>query len=107
MTDKMRFPDAIDAIWSSGSPTLAPAGAVIISGADWKGWDGAVAVTMLKSKHLRIFRLNDKNQITNQEVVLSDAYGRLRTIVQGPEGSLYIGTGNGGGDKIIRLTPKK
>ena len=33
-------------------------------------------------------------------------YGRLRSVTQGPDGDLYVGTSNGGGaDRILRLTP--
>jgi glucose/arabinose dehydrogenase len=37
---------------------------------------------------------------------LSGTFGRLRTVVQGPDDSLYIATSNGGGqDVILRVTP--
>lgn len=105
MTDLTRFPDAVPAIWSSGSPTQAPAGAVIIRGKAWKGWDGAVAVTMLKGQHLKILRLDAKNKVVQEEKTLVDTYGRLRAVVQGPDGSLYVGSSTGD-DEIIKLTPK-
>lgn len=31
--------------------------------------------------------------------------GRLRTVRQGPDGSLDITTSNGSGDRIVRITP--
>lgn len=105
MTDLTRFPDAVSAIWSSGSPTQAPAGAAIIRGKAWKGWDGAVAVSMLKGQHLKILRLDDKNKVIQEERALVDTYGRLRAVVQGPDGSLYVGSSTGD-DEIIKLTPK-
>jgi len=107
MTDLKRFPDAVPAIWSSGDPTQAPAGAVIIKGAEWEGWDGAVAVAFLKAKHLKILRLDADNKVTKEERTLSDEYGRLRAIAQGPDGSLYVGTSNGQDDRILKLTPKQ
>jgi aldose sugar dehydrogenase len=103
MTDKKRFPDAIDAIWSTGSPTLAPSGAAMIYGHNWKGWNGAIILAMLKSEHLRILRLDDKNKVTSQEKTLEHSYGRLRAVTAGPVGALYVGTSNGSDDKIIML----
>lgn len=106
MTDLNRFPDAIQAIWSSGSPTLAPSGAAILHGQAWKGWDGALAVAMLKTEHVKVLRLGDKNQVTQEEKLLDGVYGRLRAVVQGPDGSLYVGSSNGTDDKIIKITPQ-
>lgn len=106
MTDKARFPDAIDAIWSSGSPTQAPSGAAMIYGYHWKGWNGAAAVAMLKARHLKILRLDTKNKVIAEEKILDGTYGRLRAVTQGPGGNLYVSTSNGNDDKIILLTPQ-
>ena len=105
MTDSNRFPDAIQAIWSSGNVTQATCGATIVYGAQWKGWDSALAVVALKDKHLKVLRLDDKNRVTKEERALSGTFGRLRSIVQGPDGDLYIATSNGD-DKIIRVSPQ-
>jgi glucose/arabinose dehydrogenase len=38
--------------------------------------------------------------------VIVSGQGRLRTAVQGPDGSVYVATSNGGGaDRILRVTP--
>lgn len=103
MTDKNKYPDAIDAIWSTGSPTQALSGAAIINGAQWKGWNGAIAIAALNHKHLKILRLDASAKVTREERLLEDTYGRLRTPVFGPDGRLYVATD---GDKIIRLTPR-
>lgn len=106
MTDKQRFPDAVDAIWSSGSPSQAPSGMAIISGSRWQGWDGAAAVAMLRARHLKILHLDASNKVIKEERVLENAYGRLRTVVQAPDGNLYVTTDNGSNDKILKLTPQ-
>ena len=54
MTDLEKFPDAVPAVWSSGSPTLALAGATFIEGSAWGSWDGALAVATLKAEHLHL-----------------------------------------------------
>lgn len=104
MTDKTRFPDAVEAMWSSGKPTQAPSGAAMLSGRQWKAWDGALAVAVLKDKHLKILQIADDLKITKEEKVLVGTFGRIRAAVQGPDGNLYISTDNGD-DKIICLKP--
>ena len=105
MTDKIKFENAIDAIWSSGSPTLAPSGAAFIEGSQWGAWDGAVVVAMLKASHLRVFLLSDTNAVT-EEIKVVDDRGRLRSPRQGPDGNLYITTDGGGGNgQVLKVTP--
>jgi glucose/arabinose dehydrogenase len=106
MTDKVKFPAAIPAIWSSGNPTQAPSGATTLNGPQWKGWDGAIVVAVLKATHLKVLRLDAANKVSKEEKILSGTYGRLRSAVQGPDGNLYITTDNATDDKIIKLTPQ-
>ena len=106
MTDTKRFPDAVKAMWSSVTPTQAPSGITVISGSKWKGWDGAVAMAVLKDQHLKIIRLSDDNKLAKEEKVLEGTYGRLRMVYQGADGSLYVTTDNKSNDKIIKLTPQ-
>lgn len=107
MTDRQRFPDAIAAIWSSGTPTQAPSGIAMVYGAPWKGWDGAAAMAMQKDRHLKLLRLDEANRVVKEERVLDGTYGRLRAVTLGPDGNLYVSTDNGDGqDQIVRLTPR-
>lgn len=106
MTDSKRFPEAIKALWSSDSPTQAPSGVAIMQGAHWKAWDGAVAMAMLKDTHLKILTLDDDLEVVTEDQLLKVAYGRLRAVTMGPDGSLYVGSSNGSDDKILRITPQ-
>jgi glucose/arabinose dehydrogenase len=106
MTDKDRFPDAIDSVWSSGDPTQAPSGAAVLNGSQWKVWDGAVVVAMLKGQHLKVLQLDSDLKVTKETQLFKDEFLRLRAVVQGPDGSLYMSTDNGTNDKIIRVTPQ-
>lgn len=103
MTDKNRFPDAVDAIWSSGRPTQAPSGATFVKGRQWKAWDGALMVAILKATHLKILTI-ENNKVTKEEKALEGTFGRIRAAVQGPDGNLYISTDNGN-DQIVRVIP--
>ena len=107
MTDLQRFPHAIPARWSSGYPTVATSGAVFLEGSPWGAWNGALAVAALKGQRLLIFPF--AGGVLEAPVVpgvLYGTYGRLRTVVLGPDGALYVTTANGGGqDRILRVTP--
>ena len=106
MTDRAKDPGAIEAIWTSGSPTQAPSGATFLTGEQWGYWNGALAVTMLKGSHLKILTIDNSNKVTTTENIFVNQFGRLRTAVQGPDGNLYIATDNGKSDQIIRVTPQ-
>lgn len=105
MTDKTRFPDAIEAVWRSGDPTQAPSGATFVHGDQWKAWDGRLMVAMLKTKHLKVVNLDDKNVLAGEERMFEGQFGRIRTAVQGPDGNLYLSTDNDTNNQIIRVTP--
>ena len=108
MTDLVKFPDALQANWSSGYPTLAVGGGVFLEGSKWREWEGQFAVATLKTKSVRVFKFTEEGDLVSQAVVpeLDRTYGRLRTAVLGPDGALYITTTNGGGkDKILKVVP--
>ena len=108
MTDLLKFPDALQAKWSSGYPTLAVGGGVFLEGSQWREWEGQFAVATLKTKSVRVFKFTEEGDLVSQAVVpeLDRKYGRLRSAVLGPDGALYITTTNGGGkDKILKVVP--
>ena len=108
MTDLVKFPDGLEAKWSSGYPTLAVGGGVFLEGSQWRAWEGRFAVATLKTRSVRVFKFTEEGDLVSQVVVpeLDRTYGRLRTAVLGPYGSLYITTTNGGGkDKILKVVP--
>ena len=108
MTDLVKFPDALQAKWSSGHPTLAVGGGVFLEGSQWREWEGQFAVATLKTRSVRVFKFTEEGDLVSQVVVpeLDRTYGRLRTAVLGPDGALYITTTNGGGkDKILKVVP--
>jgi glucose/arabinose dehydrogenase len=106
MTDLGRFPAAVPAVWSSGTPPVAPSGATFLSGAQWGPWDGALAVTALRGQQLRVLRFSWRGaRLLSDETAVTDR-GRLRTAVQGPDGNLYLTTDiGGGGGSILRVVP--
>ena len=106
MTDLVKFPDALEAKWSSGSPTLATSGGIFLEGGQWGVWEGRLAVATLANRKLRLFEFTPDGAFVSQVVVaeLDGVFGRLRTPMLGPDGALYVSTSNGGGtDRIIRI----
>jgi glucose/arabinose dehydrogenase len=105
MTDLAKFPDAMRPVWTSGATSLAPSGATFVTASGWRGLTGSLILACLRGSQLRALTLDGAGALTNEQVILS-GQGRLRTPVQGPDGSLYVSTSNGGGsDRILRVTP--
>ena len=110
MTDTTKFPDAVEAKWSSGNTTYATSGGVFLDGDIWGAWEGRLAVATLKDRRLRLFEFDDDGTYAGQNSpsALKNLYARFRTPILGPDGALYITTSNGfGNDQILRVTPKQ
>ena len=105
MTDLVKFPNAVEAIWSTGSPTLALSGATFIEGNTWGDWNGVLAVATLKATHLHIYVVSSEGEVTDHFPVIEDR-GRLRSPRQGPDGLLYVtDDGGGAGGEVLQVTP--
>jgi glucose/arabinose dehydrogenase len=103
MTDLVKFPDAVEAVWSSGCPTIAPSGFTFLEGAQWSGWGNGMAIAVLKDMHLHVLRFDAADKMIHESEAISDQ-GRLRTAVLGPDGNLYLAQDSGTG-AILRVTP--
>jgi glucose/arabinose dehydrogenase len=103
----MTAPGFLEAAWSSGFPTIAPSGATMLSGAQWRGWNGALAVAVLKGSKLLVVFFDDFLGFSSIGTTFNmTGAGRLRSAVQGPDGNLYVSTDNGGSaDVILRAVP--
>jgi aldose sugar dehydrogenase len=107
MTDPS-IPGAIPAVWSSGDPTLATSGATFLDGGQWGTYDGLLLVALLKEQGVLALQLDDDGVLQDQFRLpeLDGAYGRIRSVLQGTDGALYVTTDNGGGsDRLLRITP--
>jgi glucose/arabinose dehydrogenase/ribosomal protein L24E len=105
MTDTTAFPGAMLPTWRSGPSTIAPSGATFLSGGQWKAFEGALVMAVLKDMHLRALFLDPAGALVREQVILT-GQGRLRVATQGPDGNLYVATDiGGGGGRIFKLTP--
>lgn len=105
MTDKRRFPEAVDALWSSGEPTEAICGAAFLP-ESWGEMAGQLAVSALKGTKLLLMSFDPDGGLRAVRVPeeLNEKFGRLRAAQVGPDGALYLTTSNGNDDKLLRVT---
>jgi glucose/arabinose dehydrogenase len=108
MTDP-EIDGAVPAVWSSGDPTLATSGASFVTGEQWGAYDGLLLVGLLKAQGVLALRLDDAGALQEEFRLpeLEGRYGRIRSVLQGVDGALYMTTDNGGGvDALLRITPR-
>jgi glucose/arabinose dehydrogenase len=92
---------------------LAPSGATFVR-RPGSAWTGDFIFACLRGRQLRRLVLRGDTVIAD-EPLLRDGYGRLRTVVQGPTGDLYVLTSNRDGrgepapedDRILRIEPPR
>lgn len=94
----------IDPVWTSGPVTFATSGATFVRGDAWGSWSGSLFVATLQEQDLRRFAVSGST-VVPKEVLYDQKYGRLRSLVVGPDGALYVTTSNGSGDRIVRIAP--
>ena len=96
------------------TPACAPGSGSFYRGNAFPEFRGNVFFGCLKGE--RIVRVVlDGRRVASQENLLSGKYGRIREVVEGPDGYLYFSTSNKDGrgapasddDRIIRLVPNK
>lgn len=107
MTDPDRVPGAIEAVWSSGEPTIATPGLTFLDGSAWADWEGAAVISTQQTRELVVLQLAaDGRTVVEETEALTDDYGRLRSLTTTEDGSILLTTDNGNGqDQVLRLTP--
>ncbi|PML80343.1 PQQ-dependent sugar dehydrogenase [Enterovibrio norvegicus] len=84
-------------------PSIAPSGLTIVQGDTFPEWQGDLLLGSLKFGLL--VRLDIENGvIVNEERMLDGKYGRIRDVVEGPGGKVYLLTDASNG-QILRLHP--
>jgi aldose sugar dehydrogenase len=84
-------------------PVISPSGMTIYSGALLPEWKGNVFTGGLSSKALIRLVLTD-DRVVGEEHLLKDLDARIREVVEGPDGALYLLTDESDG-KLLRLAP--
>ncbi len=85
-------------------PSIAPGGMVVYRGDEFPDWDGDLLVTALKFKLLVRLDIDpETGNVTGEERLLENRYGRMRDIQVASDGSLLIVTDEDNG-RLLRLT---
>jgi quinoprotein glucose dehydrogenase len=95
-------------LWVS---TIAPAGIAFVS-QPGSTWTGRAIVTALLGKQLRLLTFAG-TQVTEDQPLYVNQYGRLRAVTEAPDGSIWVSTSNRDGrgspvaddDRILRIVP--
>jgi glucose/arabinose dehydrogenase len=99
-------------VWPTSE--ASPSGAEILVGGAIPQWEGDLFVTALKGQRLWRLELDDEGEVTDREKLLDGEVGRIRDVVQAPDGSLWVSTSNldsygspvsDQDDRILRLAP--
>jgi glucose/arabinose dehydrogenase len=95
------------------TPAVAPAGASFSRGAGLPSFVGDFFFATLRGERLIRVRLEagNRRRVAETEDLFAGAYGRLRDVVSGPDGALYVATSNrdgrgrprAGDDRILRI----
>ncbi len=83
-------------------PVIAPSGATFYTGDAFPNWRGSLFIGSLRPGALVRLTL-DGDRVTGEERYLGDV-GRVRDVVQGPDGLLYLLTDESNG-RIMRVEP--
>lgn len=101
-------------ILQSGDDTWAPSGISFYKSDKIPTWNGKLFVATLRGSHLKILDVDsNQNKVISQKNIFVNEFGRLRDVVSGPDGYLYILTSNNDGrgsqtgtdDRILRILP--
>ncbi len=86
----------------SWTPSVGTCATAFITSNKFLSWKGDLAVCALASQKLYRCRVED-NSVSAAEEILT-GYGRVRNVIQGPDGSLYVSVEDPG--RILRLVPE-
>jgi aldose sugar dehydrogenase len=111
MTDLKTYPKAMKPAWNNDGLSQGMMSATFLTGSQWKGWDGKLIVGFAGigihgtpvGNRLDVLDISaDGLSAKRTTVNLPMPAARFRSLVQGPDGNLYVATDEGA---ISRLTP--
>ncbi|SOE13342.1 glucose/arabinose dehydrogenase [Hoeflea halophila] len=112
MTDFDTYPDAMPPIWNNNGWSQGTSSAAFLDGEAWGDWNGAMVVGIMGigfggtpiGQRIDVIQFNDDNTDVEDvtEMTLPMEPGRFRSVVMGPDGSLYTAIDEG---TIYKLTP--
>ena len=113
MTDTETYPDAMKPAWTNNGRSQGTSSAAFLEGDQWGDWDGRMVVGIMGigfggtavGQRIDVIKLSEDGMSAEVETLpFPSAAGRFRSVVQGPDGSLYTAVDEG---VIHKLTPTK
>lgn len=113
MTDFETYPDAMPPVWDNNGWSQGTSSAAFLVGEQWGDWNGAMVVGIMGigfggtpiGQRIDVIQFSaDGNSVVDvTEMTLPMEPGRFRSVVLGPDGSLYAAVDEG---TIHKLTPR-
>jgi glucose/arabinose dehydrogenase len=112
MTDFETYPEAMPPIWNNNGWSQGTSSAEFLTGDQWGDWDGRLVVGIMGigfggtpvGQRIEVIQLSEDGTdvVDITQMTLPMQSGRFRSLVQGPDGSLYAAVDAG---TIHKLTP--
>lgn len=111
MTDLKTYPKAMKPAWNNDGLSQGLSSGEFLNGKQWKGWDGKMVVAFMGigihgtpvGNRMDVLDISaDGSSAKRTTMSLPMPAGRFRSVVQGPDGNLYVATDEG---EIYRMTP--
>ena len=111
MTDTKTYPNAMKPAWNNDQLSQGMSSCVFLNGPQWKDWNGRMVVTFMGigihgtpvGNRLDVLDITpDGASAKRTTVSLPMPAGRFRSVVQGPDGNMYVATDQG---DIYQLKP--
>src|SRR5690606_38421115 len=85
-------------------PVIAPSGMAFYQADLFPQWKGSLLVGALGGKHVARLTL-DGERVVGEERLLGELNERIRDVVVGPDGAVYVATDNAQG-RVLKIVPK-
>ncbi|WP_207538861.1 PQQ-dependent sugar dehydrogenase [Sabulicella rubraurantiaca] len=111
MTDTRLYPEAMRPAWNNENMSQGMSSCTFLNGQQWRDWNGRMVISFLGigihgtpvGNRLDVLDISaDGRSATRATVPLPIAAGRFRSVVQGPDGNLYVAVEQG---EIYQLRP--
>jgi glucose/arabinose dehydrogenase len=91
-------------------PSISPSSALFYNGDRFKGWKGSLLVGALTMRTLLRVSFNQPSQAEQREALLADLKQRIRDVVEGPDGNIYVATegatgGTAADGTVLKIEP--
>lgn len=95
MTDVARFPNALKPSWNNLGVSEGMGPCVFLEGQHWRAWEGWLAVGFLRGARIVLLQLDAVGMTSKTTTVAGLPSQRMRSLVLGPDGLMYVVTDAG------------